>query len=208
MKEENELTYKECSTSQMRREYIDIHNAPSEELLSLGSFLKSKGEPILPFNNKAMSLSWNGSAIRWEHTNYSTLGAMSILKFLAKYNNRVTESAQAECERQIREDEEAFTVAENKNTSDGGSNSFYIFPLFVCDIDSLARYWKLSVPEGNILKSLCANLGSRHGGTDKKREVRKSLHYAVERMRWEGFTDEEILAQVQKQIEDARNGNN
>jgi len=93
----------------------------------------------------------------------------------------------------------------HSNVSDGGSNSFYVFPEWVCNIDSLNRYWRTSSAEGNILKSLCANLGSRHGGTDKKREVRKSLHYAVERMRWEGFSDEDILAQVQKQIDDAKN---
>jgi len=91
-----------------------------------------------------------------------------------------------------------------ENLSDGGSNSFYVFPRYVCDVDSLNRYWESSSAEGNILKSLTANLGSRHGGTDKKREVKKCLHYSVERMRCNDFTDEEILAQVQKQIDDAK----
>ena len=87
-----------------------------------------------------------------------------------------------------------------KKESNGGSNSFYIFPDFVCDNDSLCRYWELSSAEGNILKSLTANLGSRHNGTNKKREIRKSLHYSVERMRWNDFSDEEILEQVKKQL--------
>lgn len=97
---------------------------------------------------------------------------------------------------------DSFTVTETtcnlEIESDGSSNSFYVFPDYVCDVDSLCRYWNLSSAEGNILKSLTANLGSRHGGTDKRREVRKSLHYAIERMRWNEFSDEEIMAQVQK----------
>ena len=98
--------------------------------------------------------------------------------------------------------EDYFTVTEttlsSEVESDGSSNSFYVFPDYVCDVDSLCRYWNLSSAEGNILKSLTANLGSRHGGTDKKREVRKSLHYAIERMRWNEFSDEDIIAQVEK----------
>ena len=88
----------------------------------------------------------------------------------------------------------------NKPISDGGSNSFYVFPTIVKDVDSLCRYWKLSSAEGNILKSLTANLGARHTGTNVQRETKKCIHYSVERMRWNNFTDEEILNQVKKQL--------
>lgn len=98
------------------------------------------------------------------------------------------------------------TPLDNIAASDGGSNSFYVFPEWVVDVDSLCRYWELSSAEGNILKSLTANLGSRHSGTDKKREVRKSLHYSIERMKWEGFSDVEILEQVKKRLADNNRG--
>ena len=92
----------------------------------------------------------------------------------------------------------------SENISDGGSNSFYIFPKWVCDVDSLNRYLKSNSAEGNILKSLTSNIGVRHDGTNKKREVKKCLHYSVENMLWEGFNEEDILIQVKKQLEDKR----
>lgn len=98
-----------------------------------------------------------------------------------------------------------FAVTEADSSSDGGSNTFYTFPSWVRDVDSLCRYWKLSSAEGNILKSLTAKLGSRHGGTDEKREVKKCLHYAVERMLWNEFSFDDIETQVKKHIKDKEN---
>lgn len=96
------------------------------------------------------------------------------------------------------------TVAENE--SDGGRNNFYTFPKWVYNIDKLCRYLKLTSAEGNILKSLTISLGARHGATDVKREVKKCLYYVIERMQWNDFSDEEIMAQVKKHLDDARNG--
>lgn len=65
-----------------------------------------------------------------------------------------------------------------KLKNDGGHNDFYDFPEWVKNIDTLAEYLQLSFAEGNILKSLTANLGNRHNGTDRNREINKCLHYA------------------------------
>jgi len=88
--------------------------------------------------------------------------------------------------------------------SDGGKNNFYTFPSFVTNIDSLARYLDLNGAEFNVLKSLTAKLGARHSGTDEKREVKKGLHYSVERMLWKGYNADEILEQVSKQLGEIR----
>lgn len=95
---------------------------------------------------------------------------------------------------------EDFTLTEVK--SDGGKNDFYRFAPYVKDIDSLARFLQLNGAEFNILKSLTCNIGQRHNGTDNVREVKKCLHYAVERMLWSGLNKEEILSQVKKQLEE------
>lgn len=84
-------------------------------------------------------------------------------------------------------------------TNDGGKNDFYTFAPYVKNVDSLSRFLGLSFAEGNILKSLTSNLGDRHDGTDAKREAKKCLHYAVERMLYT-FSSEEILSQIQKQL--------
>lgn len=84
--------------------------------------------------------------------------------------------------------------------SDGGKSEFYRFPDWVHDPDSLARYLQLIPPEKDQLKTFFSRIGERHSGTDPKREARKNLHYAIERMRWDGFTDEEIREQIEKQI--------
>ena len=76
-----------------------------------------------------------------------------------------------------------------KDQHNGGHNSFYDFPLWVNNIDKLAEYLQLSFYEGNILKSLTANLGQRHNATDKTREVNKCLHYAKLRAEAEGRKD-------------------
>jgi len=93
------------------------------------------------------------------------------------------------------------SLEEEENNFDGGSNNFYKFPANVTDIDSLARYWKLSFAEGNILKSLAANLGSRHDGTNPKREKKKALHYAVDRLIEHGISRNEIENQVITQLD-------
>jgi hypothetical protein len=85
--------------------------------------------------------------------------------------------------------------------SDGAKNNFYRFADYVKDIDSLARYLKLNGAEFNILKSLTCNIGKRHNGTDSIREIKKGLHYSVERMLWYGIDSEEILNQIKKQLE-------
>jgi len=89
-----------------------------------------------------------------------------------------------------------------KIKSDGGKNNFYKFPKWVNDIDSLARYWKLSFAEGNVLKSLAINLGNRHDGTNPLREKRKALHYAVDRLLADdNYTPDQIVEQVLKQLD-------
>jgi len=62
--------------------------------------------------------------------------------------------------------------------NDGKKNNWYRFPDWVNDIDTLAEYLDLDFYEGNILKTLTANLGARHAGTSKERELNKRLHYA------------------------------
>jgi len=99
---------------------------------------------------------------------------------------------------------QTISIASDENivSSDGGSNTFFAFPSWVVDVDCLCRYWQLSSAEGNVLKSLTANLGSRHDGTDKKRETKKCLHYAIERRLWNGFDRNDIEKQVKKHFED------
>ena len=53
--------------------------------------------------------------------------------------------------------------------NDGGKNNFYNFPDYVNNVDSLARYWKSTGAEFNVLKSLTANVGNRHLGTSISR---------------------------------------
>ena len=91
------------------------------------------------------------------------------------------------------------TIAKDLMSNDGGKNDFYTFAPYVKNVDSLSRYLELSGAEFNILKSLTSNLGARHVGTDSKREAKKCLHYAVERMLYT-FTPQEIFSQIQKQL--------
>ena len=85
--------------------------------------------------------------------------------------------------------------------NDGGKNNFYKFPDWVEDVDSLARYLRLTPPEFNIMKSLTSNIGKRHTGTNKTRELKKSLHYVIERMLWEDISSDEIFEQVKKHLD-------
>ena len=62
--------------------------------------------------------------------------------------------------------------------NDGSKNSFYDFPEWVTNIDTLAEYLQLDGYDFNVLKSLTVNLGERHAGTSKKRELNKRLHYS------------------------------
>jgi len=62
-------------------------------------------------------------------------------------------------------------------SNDGGKNSFYDFPDWVTNIDTLSEYLQLDGYDFNVLKTLTVNLGARHGGTSKKRELNKRLHY-------------------------------
>jgi len=63
-------------------------------------------------------------------------------------------------------------------TNDGSKNDFYKFPDWVKDVDTLSEYWNLDFYDGNVLKTLTLNLGARHEGTSKKRELNKRLHYS------------------------------
>jgi len=72
---------------------------------------------------------------------------------------------------------------------DGAKNSFY--NIESCkDFDDLAEYLELDGFCFNIGKSLFANKGNRHEGTDKKREAKKCLHYSIRRAFKEIGTDE------------------
>ena len=46
------------------------------------------------------------------------------------------------------------------------------------NIDTLAEYLELDGYDFNVLKSLTVNLGARHAGTNKARELNKRLHYS------------------------------
>ena len=74
--------------------------------------------------------------------------------------------------------EESKKDAKIPGANDGSKNSFYDFPEWVTNIDTLAEYLQLDGYDFNVLKSLTANLGERHAGTSKKRELNKRLHYA------------------------------
>jgi hypothetical protein len=63
-------------------------------------------------------------------------------------------------------------------TNDGRKNSFYDFPDWVTNIDTLAEYLELDGYDFNVLKTLTVNKGDRHSGTSKERELNKRLHYA------------------------------
>lgn len=68
----------------------------------------------------------------------------------------------------------------NTHTKDGSKTSFY--NIAHCeDYDDLAEYLQLDGFEFNIGKSLFANLGNRHDGTNPQREAKKCLHYAIRR---------------------------
>lgn len=67
-----------------------------------------------------------------------------------------------------------------QHNKDGSKTSFY--NIAHCeDYDDLAEYLELDGFEFNIGKSLFANLGNRHDGTNPKREAKKCLHYAIRR---------------------------
>lgn len=87
-----------------------------------------------------------------------------------------------------------------KTESDGGKNNFYTFPKYVNNIDSLARHLDLNGAQNNVLKALTVNLGNRHNGTNPSREAKKCLHYAVENMLWNGFSQQDIIDQITKQL--------
>ncbi len=79
-------------------------------------------------------------------------------------------------------EKEAFKITEVSDTmtgaNDGSKNSFYDFPEWVTNIDTLAEYLQLDGYDFNVLKSLTLNLGERHAGTSKEREIKKRVHYA------------------------------
>jgi len=74
--------------------------------------------------------------------------------------------------------EESKKDAKIPGANDGSKNSFYDFPEWVTNIDTLAEYLQLDGYDFNVLKSLTVNLGERHAGTSKSRELKKRLHYA------------------------------
>jgi len=74
--------------------------------------------------------------------------------------------------------EESKKDAKIPGANDGSKNSFYDFPEWVTNIDTLAEYLQLDGYDFNVLKSLTVNLGERHAGTSKKRELNKRLHYS------------------------------
>ena len=74
--------------------------------------------------------------------------------------------------------QEAAKDAKIPGANDGSKNSFYDFPEWVTNIDTLAEYLQLDGYDFNVLKSLTVNLGKRHAGTSKKRELNKRLHYS------------------------------
>lgn len=76
----------------------------------------------------------------------------------------------------LNKSEEVRSVVTGAN--DGSKNSFYAIPEWVEDLDDLAEYLKLDGFEFNILKSLWVHIGTRHSGTDEKREINKCLHYS------------------------------
>lgn len=71
-----------------------------------------------------------------------------------------------------------------KKKNSGGSTSFYDIPKYVHNVDSLARYLKITGPLFNILKSIFSVKGDRHSGTDKRRDAKKMVHYAIEHLMW------------------------
>jgi len=74
--------------------------------------------------------------------------------------------------------EESKKDAKIPGANEGSKNSFYDFPEWVTNIDTLAEYLQLDGYDFNVLKSLTVNLGERHAGTSKKRELNKRLHYS------------------------------
>ena len=65
----------------------------------------------------------------------------------------------------------------NTGDNDGGHNSFYDFPKWVTNIDTLAEYLDLDGFDFNVLKTLTYKIGKRHAGTNEMRELKKRLHY-------------------------------
>jgi len=62
-------------------------------------------------------------------------------------------------------------------SNDGSHNTFYDFPKWVTNIDTLAEYLQLDGFDFNVLKTLTYKLGKRHSGTNEMRELKKRLHY-------------------------------
>ena len=78
---------------------------------------------------------------------------------------------------------------ERELNKDGSKNSFYSLH-GVEDYDDFAELLKLNGFEFNIGKTLFVNIGDRHDGTNRQREAKKCLHYAIRRAKMELGKDE------------------
>ena len=77
-----------------------------------------------------------------------------------------------------------FMLPIDEANEDGGKNPFY--DISKCDdVDDLCELWELDFFMGNQLKTLLANVGNRHSGTNKLREAKKGVHYADRRLKKE-----------------------
>ena len=75
---------------------------------------------------------------------------------------------------------QTYKEMEREINRDGSKNNFYSLS-GIEDYDDFAELLKLDGFEFNIGKTLFVNIGDRHDGTNRQREAKKCLHYAIRR---------------------------